>query len=325
MNRTLASLLSAVLLAAVALGGCGSNKAASPPATSNPADTQGQLPPGVVATYSNKKITKQQFETRIHIFEFIYDQPLSENVQAKANILDDMVTRNLLYEEAMAKGFKADEKKVNDELDDIHKDLNERVYQDKATSDKKMTELGITEQDLRDLVNLVATTRLMIEDLGVKNKPTDEEVKAYFDEHQAEFGEEVRASHILVADEAKAKELLAKIKSGGDFAQLAKENSTDTGTAVAGGDLEFFGRGSMVDEFDKAAFALNVGEVSEPVQTKFGWHIIKLTDKKPARTFEQAKEEVTKNLQEQKAMEAAQKLVTDLKEKANIKMATFAS
>ena len=81
----------------------------------------------------------------------------------------------------------------------------------------------------------------------------------------------------------------------------------------------------MVDEFDKAAFALNVGEVSEPVQTKFGWHIIKLTDKKPARTFEQAKEEVTKNLQEQKAMEAAQKLVTDLKEKANIKMATFAS
>ena len=89
----------------------------------------------------------------------------------------------------------------------------------------------------------------------------------------------VRASHILVQTEEEAKELLAKLEDGADFAELAKEYSMCP-SKRDGGDLKFFGKGMMVKPFEDAAFALEVGQVSEPVETQFGWHLIKLTDKK---------------------------------------------
>ena len=89
----------------------------------------------------------------------------------------------------------------------------------------------------------------------------------------------VRASHILVQTEEEAKDLLAKIKEGADFGELAKEHSLCP-SKRDGGDLSFFGRGMMVKPFEDAAFELEVGQVSEPVETQFGWHLIKLTDKK---------------------------------------------
>lgn len=87
----------------------------------------------------------------------------------------------------------------------------------------------------------------------------------------------IRASHILVKTEEEAKKLLEEIKNGSDFAELAKEHSMCP-SGQAGGDLNFFGRGMMVKPFEEAAFALKKGEVSEPVETQFGWHLIKLTD-----------------------------------------------
>ena len=89
----------------------------------------------------------------------------------------------------------------------------------------------------------------------------------------------VRASHILVKTEEEAKDLLNKIKEGADFAELAQEHSLCP-SKRDGGDLRFFGRGMMVKPFEDAAFELEVGQVSEPVETQFGWHLIKLTDKK---------------------------------------------
>lgn len=89
----------------------------------------------------------------------------------------------------------------------------------------------------------------------------------------------VRASHILVKTEAEAKDLLDKINNGADFAELAQEYSMCP-SKRDGGDLRFFGKGMMVKPFEDAAFSLEVGQVSEPVETQFGWHLIKLTDKK---------------------------------------------
>lgn len=89
----------------------------------------------------------------------------------------------------------------------------------------------------------------------------------------------VRASHILVQTEEEAKKLLEEIKSGADFGELAQEHSLCP-SKRDGGDLRFFGKGMMVKPFEDAAFSLEVGEVSEPVETQFGWHLIKLTDKK---------------------------------------------
>ncbi len=113
---------------------------------------------------------------------------------------------------------------------------------------------------------------------------TPEEVQAYWDENQANYeaGEEVRASHILVKTEDEAKAILAELEAGGDFAKIAQEKSIDTGTAPKGGDLGWFGSGTMVPEFEDAAFALEAGQRSGIVQTQYGFHIILLAERKAA-------------------------------------------
>lgn len=122
--------------------------------------------------------------------------------------------------------------------------------------------------------------------------------------------EEVRARHILVDSEAKAKEISAKLGSGGDFAQLAKEFSKDPGSKDEGGDLGYFSLGQMVPQFEEAAFKLKKGDVSEPVQSQFGWHIIKLEDRRQrgAPEFDTIKDRIVASLVHRKAQEVAQSL-----------------
>jgi len=128
--------------------------------------------------------------------------------------------------------------------------------------------------------------------------------------------EEIAASHILVDSEDKAKELRAKIAAGADFAQVAKENSTDTGSKDQGGVLGYFGHGQMVPEFEAAAFKLEKGQISEPVHTSFGWHIIKVDDrrKKEPPSYEAVKETIMNSLVVRKAQDAA----TEMRGKAQI-------
>ncbi len=146
----------------------------------------------------------------------------------------------------------------------------------------------------------------------------DAEVKKYYEEHQPEFGEQEQrqAAHILIsasaqssdaekqAAKAKAEQLLQQIKqTPGKFAELAKQNSQDPGSAANGGDLGFFGRGMMVKPFEEAAFQLKVGEVSSLVQSDYGYHIIKLLAVKPGKTrsLEEMKGMITQRLKQQKA------------------------
>lgn len=114
---------------------------------------------------------------------------------------------------------------------------------------------------------------------------------------------EYNASHILVADEAKAKELKAQIDGGADFAELAKANSTD-GSAQSGGELGWFGVGMMVKPFEDAVVAMKAGEVAGPIQTQFGWHLIKLNETRPATvpTLDEVREELAAEI-ESKAVE----------------------
>ncbi|WP_088042458.1 peptidylprolyl isomerase [Bacillus sp. EAC] len=96
----------------------------------------------------------------------------------------------------------------------------------------------------------------------------------------AKYKPEIKASHILVKDEATAIKVKKELDAGGDFAALAKKYSTDPGSKEKGGDLGYFGEGAMVPEFEAAAYKLKVGEISEPVKSQFGYHIIKVVDKK---------------------------------------------
>jgi peptidyl-prolyl cis-trans isomerase C len=112
---------------------------------------------------------------------------------------------------------------------------------------------------------------------------TDDAIKARFEQELAKFvpGDEVHATHILVATEDEAKAIIAQLDQGGDFAAIAKAKSTDTGSGAAGGDLGFFGHGATVKEFEDAAFALPVGQYTKtPVKTQFGYHVIKVLEKR---------------------------------------------
>jgi len=147
--------------------------------------------------------------------------------------------------------------------------------------------------------------------------------KAYNDNiQQYTSPEQVRASHILLKTEgkdeaavkAKAEEILKEAKAGADFAELAKKNSEDDSNAQNGGDLDYFGRGRMVPEFDTAAFTMEPGQISDLVKTQFGFHIIKLTDKKAGavRPLEEVKQQLTDQIQSDKAQAEATDLATRL-------------
>jgi peptidyl-prolyl cis-trans isomerase C len=161
--------------------------------------------------------------------------------------------------------------------------------------------------------------RDMYYEQSIKGAIKDADAKAYYDEQVKAIKpqEEVNASHILVEKKELADEIAAKLKKGGDFAALSKEHSKDPGSKENGGSLGFFGRGQMVPPFEEAVFKLaKKGDLSEPVQSQFGWHIIRLDDKrtKSAPPFESVKERIVNALVGQKA----QTLATDLRAKATV-------
>lgn len=149
---------------------------------------------------------------------------------------------------------------------------------------------------------------------GVEEK----DVRAFFDEHvgNRKAEEEVRASHILVTDKDKARELHQKIAHGADFADLARQFSNDPGSKEQGGDLGFFVKGQMVPQFEEAAFGLKPGEVSEPFETQFGWHIVKVIARRERELppYEAIKERVRAAVVHSKA----QQIVLALRSKAQI-------
>ena len=163
---------------------------------------------------------------------------------------------------------------------------------------------------------------------------SDEDVKSYYDKNQSryEIKEQIRSSHILFkvskkddkAADAKAKKKAEQVykdaaKKGADFAALAKKHSEGP-TASRGGDLSYFNRGRMVPEFEKVAFGMKIGDVSKPVKTQFGWHIIKVTDRKEGRKrpFDEVKESISKLLRNNKSRKAKAALLKQLKETAKV-------
>lgn len=140
---------------------------------------------------------------------------------------------------------------------------------------------------------------LLQEEALIENvEATEEEIQAKYDAQKTE----VNARHILVEDEATANEVKQKLEAGGDFAELAKEYSTEPQAKTSGGDLGWFGKGQMVPEFEEAAFALEPGVISDPVQTSFGFHIIEVIEKREIeKSYEDMKEELAREVKLEKA------------------------
>jgi peptidyl-prolyl cis-trans isomerase C len=164
----------------------------------------------------------------------------------------------------------------------------------KAAEGKKVAD----QKDFKSRLAFIRNKLLMETLLQQEGKAalTPDATKKVYEEAVKSMGteQEVRARHILVPTEDEAKAVLAEVKKGTDFAELAKQKSKDPGAAAEGGDLGYFGKDQMVPEFAETAFNLNKGQVSDPVKTQFGWHIIKVEDKrnKPVPEFAQVKDQV---------------------------------
>lgn len=191
---------------------------------------------------------------------------------------------------------------------------------DQVIQQTALSQLGDKLVTKRDELSLENDRRAYVAGLAlqdaVKTAVTDEALQQAYDAKfkGVDLGKEYKAAHILVETEEKAKELKEKLDGGADFAELAKENSTD-GSAAGGGDLGWFGLGMMVKPFEDAVVALEPGKIGGPLQTQFGWHLIKLEETRVASapTFEEVKDELAKELEQstvEKAIEDATKGAT---------------
>ncbi len=193
--------------------------------------------------------------------------------------------------------------------------VGDMILVSKAAEAKK---LGDTDEFKRKLA--LARTKLLMEALlqnEAKTAVTDEAMKKVYADAIKDVGDEqeVSARHILVESEDDAKTISADLKKGGDFAAIAKEKSKDPGSKDTGGDLGFFTKDQMVPEFAEAAFKLDKGQISDPVKSQFGWHIIRVDDKRAKQppAFEQVKEQIENFVQRKAQADLIQKLRADAK------------
>ncbi|MDZ4141938.1 MAG: peptidylprolyl isomerase [Methylotenera sp.] len=195
---------------------------------------------------------------------------------------------------------------------------SEIVYQEaqKLGLDKQADYMAREELSRRELL-----TNTYIQDFVKKNPISDADTKAAYEEYKKAYGDkEYSARHILVKTEAEAKDIIAKLQKGGDFAKVAKEKSLDPGSKDKGGDLGWFSPATMVKPFSDAVAALPKGKTTaEPVQTQFGWHVIKLIDTRAAQplAYDKVKDGLQKNLQQRNL----EKMMADLRSKAKIDIA----
>ena len=197
--------------------------------------------------------------------------------------------------------------------------INNKLLAEKATNEKVENDPKFKEMFEAAKQDLLAKFYI---DKYLDEKLSDANLKAEFEKDKQKYaGGEVKAQHILVKEEKKAKDLLAQAKKGADFTALAKKNSTEPGADKSGGDLGYFGRGQMVPAFEEAAFKGKKGEVyPEVVKTQFGFHVIKVNDIKDGTNVDFAT--VKEKMKQQLRGESIGKLIEDLRKNANVSIKT---
>ena len=281
----------------------------------------------VVATVGDTKLTEEKLRQKMEPLFYINGKTkmTDEEIDAyEASFKDYMTTTEVLYLEGKAEGIKVEKEDIENEYSSLMSSL-EQTY--KMTEDDLINKCKIPKEDIKKELE---KELIAVEYIGKAAEVTEKEAQSYYNKNKNEFLK-VRASHILiqntdedgnpVSDEQKkknkekAEEILKQAKEGVDFAQLAKEYSQDT-SSTNGGDLDFFGKGQMVEPFEKAAFSLKNGEIyPEIVETDYGYHIIKKTDEK-YDDFDTIKEELVYTL----GYEKQSNILDDLMEKYNVEV-----
>ncbi|GEM02546.1 foldase protein PrsA [Halolactibacillus halophilus] len=222
----------------------------------------------------------------------------------------ESVLQNMVLKTILESKYEIDESAIEDQMNmyrEQYGDMFEMLLQQQGIA----SEAAFEEQLRMQMLQQKALSD------GVE--VTDEEIEAQYNR----MINEVQASHILVEDEELANELYERATSGEDFAALAEEYSTDSGSAVEGGSVGYFSRGQMVPAFEDKAYELEIGDISEPVQSEYGYHIIYVTDKRPVETDVEALEDVRDQLESEIAATKvdstqAQEKITQLLKDADI-------
>ncbi|TCO74531.1 peptidylprolyl isomerase [Marinisporobacter balticus] len=226
----------------------------------------------ILATVNGSEITKEELE--LIVKHAPQQQQMQLNTLAgKKYLLNEMITQQILFLDAKEKGLDQDEAYLK-ELKSVEENLLKQY-----------------------------AVKKLLEDIKVE----ENEVKEYYEKNNEQFvaGDSAKAKHILIKDEEKAKEVLKELKDGKNFEEAAKEYS-ECPSKTNGGDLGYFEKGNMVPEFEAAAFALEIGAISDLVKTQFGYHIIKVEDRKEASVMpfekvqDQIKDYILKNKQNEK-------------------------
>jgi len=228
----------------------------------------------------------------------------------RAGIVKSAVDLTLLLQEAAKRNITA----TDEEVANLKKELIAQAGSEEAFN-KDMEEKGISAKDAQTLLKQQVIFNKLQDNIKSSIKIDS---KGYYDSHPDEFkqDEQVKASHILVKTEEEANKVIAELKAGKDFAELAKTYSTDESNKNNGGELGYFDKARMVAPFAEAAFSMEVGTFSQaPVKTEFGYHVIKLEDKKPAGT--QSYEEVKEQLEEFLINNELQLKISELTETLN--------
>jgi len=195
----------------------------------------------------------------------------------------EQALQELLYQKVLAKNYKVTDKEVDAKVAELKKELGDNF------------ELVLQQNQLKDENELkkVLKDQMLMEKAALKDvKVSEKDVKKSYENYKPE----IKASHILVKDEKTAQEVKKKLDGGAKFEDLAKEYSQDPGSAANGGDLGFFGPGKMDPAFEEAAYKLEAGKISEPVKSQFGYHIIKVTEKKEKESYDKMKDKLEYDL-----------------------------
>ena len=310
---------------------------AAPAASATPAAAEGGSAgldlKDPVATVDGDKISKAQldeaFDKAVQMTGVkAADLTSEQKLEGYRQLLDEMITEKLVTKAAA--GITVPQSEVDAQIAKI-----KAQFPSEEDFSKQLAQVGQSPEQLNDTIKKMLQQQQWLEgQIAGKTEVTDEEAKQFYEANKAEFQQPdtVKASHILFLvnkDDSQdianqkleaAKAAQVRAKAGEDFTKLAKELSEEPGAKESGGDLGFFPKDRMVPEFSEVAFNQKVDDISEPVRTQFGWHVIKVTEKKAAGTvpYEEVKTQLVTYLKAKKQEEAAQALLKSLRTSAQI-------
>jgi Parvulin-like peptidyl-prolyl isomerase len=294
---------------------------------------EAKFPEGTIAAVNGAAITQEDLDVELSMTQQQFadqGQPDDEQLaEIRKNLFEDIITRKVLYLESQKKGLEVDDATIDERFANMKEQFS------KKEDFKGMLEkMHLTEDLLKaQLRKGMAIQKLIDQEVISSIEISDKETEDYYDGHTDLFKqpEKIQASHILVkanpgADESvkadalkEIKKLQKELKEGGNFAALAREHS-QCPSGARGGDLGYFGRGQMVKPFEKAAFSMKPGEISDIVETDFGYHLIKAGDRKPEMItdYKDIKDKLAQYLKQMKTGEEVKKYIEKLKEQAKI-------